>query len=105
MNGKWLAAGTAAVTLIAALGCSVNSKKATSWGKEGVSLLDYQTDTILCGTLAEQAAADNAANSAGGINGKNGAGRIPGGSENGAGSMSSGNAASVSGGTYEGHVS
>lgn len=100
--------GTAAVAaaVVAALGCSVNSNKATSWGKENVTKLDYQADTLLCATLAQQAGGDGAQNSAGGVNGKNGAGRVPGGSENGAGnSGGTGNAPSIGGGTYEGHAS
>jgi hypothetical protein len=88
------------------LGCSVNSNKATSWGKENVSKLDYQADTLLCATLAQQAEGDNAQNSAGGVNGKNGSGRIAGGDGNGAGaSGGTGNAPSIGGGTYEGHAS
>lgn len=99
-------AGFAVAVAVALAGCSVNSNKATSWGKENVSLLDYQTDTLLCATLAQQAGTDNAANSAGGINGKNGGGRIPGGDGNGAGaSAGSGNAGSIGGGTYEDHAS
>jgi len=102
MNRKLVHGCAVVVVTVASLGCSMNTVKATSWGKEGVSLLDYQTDTILCGTLADQAATDNAANAAGGVNGKNGAGRIAGGAENGAGSASSGtNAPSISGGNYE----
>jgi len=98
------------VATVAAIGvslvCSVNSNKATSWGKENVTKLDYQADTLLCATLAQQAEGDNAQNAAGGINGKNGAGRLPGGDGNGAGnSGGTGNAPSVGGGTYEGHAS
>ena len=105
MSAKWLAGCAVSAMLVTSSGCSVNTNKTTSWGKEGVTLLDYQTDTILCGTLAEQAGPDSAVKSAGGVDGKNGGGRIPGGSENGAGSASSGNAASIGGGTYEGHAS
>jgi hypothetical protein len=106
MNKKWLAGCVVAATAVASMGCSVNTNKATSWGKEGVSLLDYETDTILCGTLAEQANPDGTVNAAGGVNGKNGAGRIPGGDGNGAGNSGSvGNAASIGGGTYDGHAS
>ena len=104
MNTKWLA-GCAVSAMLVTSGCTVNTNKTTSWGKEGVSLLDYQTDTILCGTLAQQEGPDSAAKAAGGVDGKNGAGRIPGGAENGAGAMGSGNAASIGGGTYEGHAS
>ena len=97
---------TAVVALALTLGCSVNSNKATSWGKENVSKLDYQADTLLCATLAQQQSGGNAEKSAGGINGKNGAGRLPGGDGNGAGaSGGTGNAPSIGGGTYEGHAS
>lgn len=50
--------------------CTVNTTKTTSWGKEGVSMLDYQTDSILCATLAERAGVDNGSNTAGGLSGK-----------------------------------
>jgi hypothetical protein len=106
MNTEWLAGCAVAAMLVATTGCSVNTNKTTSWGKEGVSLLDYQTDTILCGTLANQEGGDAAVNSAGGVDGKNGSGRLPGGDQNGSGaSAGSGNAASIGGGTYEGHAS
>lgn len=75
--------------------CTVNSNRPTSWGKEGVSKLDYQTDSILCATLAERAGSGNGANTAGGINGANGQARPGGGGDsaaaggaNGAGSSS-----------------
>jgi hypothetical protein len=103
MNGKPLVATALAASI--ALGCSVNSNKATSWGKENVSRLDYQADTLLCATLAQQQSGDSAENSAGGVNGKNGVGRMPGG-DNGAGnSGGTGNAPSIGGGTYDGHAS
>jgi hypothetical protein len=70
--------GLAIVCLTA---CTVNSNRPTSWGKEGVSMLDYQTDSILCQTLAERAGADNNANTAGGINGANGQARTGGGGD------------------------
>lgn len=104
---KAIPVGICAAALVLAMsGCTVNSNKATSWGKENVSLLDFQTDTILCGTLANQAASGNAQNAAGGVDGKNGSGRIAGGAEGQAGgAASSGNASSIGGGTYEGHAS
>lgn len=106
MNGKSLGAAAVAATVVALAGCSVNSNKATSWGKVGVSRLDYQADTLLCATLAQQTGGDAAQNTAGGVNGKNGTGRVPGGNENGAGnSGGTGNAPSIGGGTYEGHAS
>jgi hypothetical protein len=106
MNRNSIGVAALAAAIVASLGCSVNSNKSTSWGKENVSKLDYQTDTLLCATLAQRASGDNAENSAGGINGKNGTGRLPGGSDNGAGnSGGTGNAPSIGGGTYEGHAS
>ena len=106
MNRKSLGAAAVAAAIIAASGCSVNQNKATSWGKENVSKLDYQADTLLCATLAQQASGDGSVNTAGGVSGKNGSGRIPGGDGNGAGaSGGTGNAPSIGGGTYEGHAS
>ena len=106
MNRKLSGALVAVAAIGVSMGCSVNSNKATSWGKENVSKLDYQTDTLLCATLAQQADGDGAKNAAGGVNGKNGAGRLPGGDGNGAGaSGGTGNAPSIGGGTYEGHAS
>jgi len=102
---KWKSLISAAVAASIALGCSVNSNKATSWGKENVSKLDYQADTLLCATLAQQRNGDNAEKSAGGINGKNGTGRLPGGSDNVGNSAGGGTAPSIGGGTYEGHAS
>jgi hypothetical protein len=71
--------GGLAIMCLAA--CTVNSNRPTSWGKEGVSMLDYQTDSILCQTLAERAGAGNGANTAGGINGANGQSRSGGGGD------------------------
>jgi hypothetical protein len=100
MNRKSLVAAAVAASI--ALGCSVNSNKATSWGKENVTKLDYQADTLLCATLAQQESGDSGENSAGGINGKNGSGRIAGDGASSAGSTT--NAQSIGGGTYEGHA-
>jgi hypothetical protein len=90
--------------------CSVNSTKSTSWGKAGVSMIDYQTDTILCGTLADNVGAGNGANSAGGVDGKNDVARTGGGgdaaiSAGASGGQSSSNAPSLGGGTYSGTAS
>jgi hypothetical protein len=71
MNTK-LIATLGALGLLAA--CATSSGPTTSWGKENVSMLDYQTDGILCATLADNGQADNAANTAGGINGRNSGG-------------------------------
>ena len=97
---KMISLATLAFAGLAA--CSVNSghtSRPTSWGKEGVSKLDYQTDSILCATLAERAQADNGSKTAGGINGaNNGAG---GGVASGsAGSQGGGSFGSLGGGTY-----
>jgi hypothetical protein len=48
---------------------------ATSWGKENVSMEDYRVDGALCAMVAAgKKIDDNAANTAGGINGKNSTG-------------------------------
>lgn len=98
-----------AIAVVAA--CSVNTTKSTSWGKEGVSMIDYQTDTILCATLADRVGTDGAAHTAGGIYGKNDEARQGGGGDaaisagNNGGAQSSSNAPSMSGGTYSGQAS
>jgi len=107
MNAKLfgeLAIAGCTVAVMAA--CSVNSTKATSWGKQGVSKIDYQTDSILCATLAERAASGNASRTAGGIDGKNGTAREGGGGDaaiasGASGQQSSSNAQSIGGGTYQ----
>ena len=54
-------------------GCSINGQQpVTAWGKEGVSMLDYRTDSGQCALIAvtfEQAPDD--ANTAGGVSGAN----------------------------------
>ncbi|HTU64508.1 MAG TPA: hypothetical protein VMF52_01045 [Steroidobacteraceae bacterium] len=65
---KKLFAALAAGGIVA---CATSNGPMTSWGKENVSMLDYQTDGILCATLAQNADGGNGANSAGGINGRN----------------------------------
>lgn len=99
---KMLSLAALAVTFTGLVACSVNSGRAsrqTSWGKEGVSMLDYQTDSILCATLAERAEADSGAKTAGGINGSNSS--AAGGAASGsAGSQGGGSFGSLSGGTY-----
>ena len=54
MNRKSFSVAAVAAAVVALTGCSVNSNKSTSWGKENVSKLDYQADTLLCATLAQQ---------------------------------------------------
>lgn len=52
--------------------CATNAP-ATSWGKEGVSMLDYRLDGAQCAVMAStQQGGGNQANTAGGITGKNG---------------------------------
>jgi hypothetical protein len=68
MNAKLVAALAACGGLIA---CATSSGPATSWGKEGVSMLDYQADGILCATLTENTQGGNGQNSAGGMTGRN----------------------------------
>lgn len=99
---KLIPLATLAITFTGLVACSVNSGHAarpTSWGKEGVSMLDYQTDGILCATLAERAQADSGAKTAGGINGSNNGagGGVASGS---AGSQGGGSLGSLGGGTY-----
>jgi hypothetical protein len=104
-----LAVAGCAVALMAA--CSVNTTKTTSWGKEGVSMIDYQTDGILCATLSERIASGDATHTAGGIDGKNdvarqgGAGDAAVAAGNNGGAQSSSNAPSLGGGTYQGTAS
>ena|SRR5262245_41196828 len=54
--------------------CSMNSSNpTTAWGKNGVSLLDYRTDSGQCQVIAATRETNNGngSNSAGGINGSN----------------------------------
>jgi hypothetical protein len=54
-------------------GCTVNgTQPVTSWGKQGVSMLDYRTDAGQCALIgATSGYAENGAKSAGGISGQN----------------------------------
>jgi hypothetical protein len=67
MNAKLFAA-LAACGLAA---CATTNAPVTSWGKEGVSMLDYQADGIYCAAATENSQGGNGSNSAGGINGSN----------------------------------
>ncbi len=61
-------------------GCSMNSSNpTTAWGKNGVSLLDYRTDSGQCQVIAATGEAQhgNGANTAGGINGRNSSASMP----------------------------
>jgi hypothetical protein len=63
---NWILLALSAPMLIA---CAT-SGPATTWGKENVSMSDYRLDGALCAAVAAgKAVDDNAANSAGGING------------------------------------
>lgn len=103
-----LAMAGCAVAVMAA--CSVNSTKATSWSKQGVSKIDYQTDSLLCATLAERTMSDPGVRTAGGINGKNDVARQGDGGDaaiasGNSGGQASSNAQSIGGGTYQGTAS
>jgi hypothetical protein len=66
----------AAIAMVLVAGCTVTNGPTTAWGKEGVSMLDYRTDGGQCAVLAATATPEsNQANTAGGINGQNGAAR------------------------------
>jgi len=90
-----------AVAVAGLSACSVNTGHArpTSWGKEGVSKLDYQTDGILCATLAERVEPGNAGKVAGGLSGSN-AGGGGGGASGSGGSQGGGSLSTLGGGTY-----
>lgn len=103
-----LAIAGCAVAVVAA--CSVNTSKTTSWGKEGVSMIDYQTDSILCATLSERAGNGDATHTAGGLDGKNDVARQGGAGDaavaaGNSGGQSSSNAPSLGGGMYSGTAS
>jgi hypothetical protein len=68
MNSRLIAA-LAACGLAAC--ATTSSGPVTSWGKEGVSMLDYQADGIYCAAATESSQGGNGANTAGGINGSN----------------------------------
>lgn len=69
MRSKSLVAVTAAVFA----GCTMNgSQPVTSWGKQGITMLDYRTDAGQCALIgATQGYDENGAKSAGGISGQN----------------------------------
>jgi hypothetical protein len=62
-----------AIAACAIYGCATQPvAPATSWGKQGVTMLDYRTDGGQCAVLAAtQSSKENGANTAGGINGQN----------------------------------
>jgi hypothetical protein len=63
----------AAIAAVAICGCATQPvAPPTSWGKQGVSMLDYRTDGGQCAVLAAtEASKENGSNTAGGINGHN----------------------------------
>jgi hypothetical protein len=61
-----LAVSAALLTACAATGPQ------TAWGKPGISKVDYVTDLGTCTAMSAMAEAGNGANTAGGINGRNG---------------------------------
>ena len=69
MNSKSLVAISAALLA----GCTMNSSQpVTSWGKQGITMLDYRTDAGQCALIgATQGYDENGAKSAGGISGQN----------------------------------
>jgi hypothetical protein len=74
MNVKLFALAIGVATLSACATTTAPTPR-TSWGKEGVSMLDYRTDGGQCAVLAATANPDaNGANTAGGINGRNSGG-------------------------------
>lgn len=110
MNTKlWGELAVAGIAMVGIAACSVNASKATSWGKEGVSMLDYQTDTLLCATVAQNVGTGNASRTAGGIDGQNPSARTGGGGDAAVASGNTGGgsstAQSISGGTYQGMAS
>jgi hypothetical protein len=62
-----------AIAACAICGCATEAAGPhTSWGKSGISMLDYRTDGGQCAVLAAtQNPGNNGANTAGGINGQN----------------------------------
>jgi hypothetical protein len=56
-----------------AAGCSVNgTQPVTSWGKQGITMLDYRTDAGQCALIGATSGYDaNGAKNAGGISGQN----------------------------------
>jgi hypothetical protein len=61
------------VASAAMLSACAASGPRTAWGKPNISKVDYVTDLGTCSALSAMAEASNGANTAGGLNGKNGA--------------------------------
>jgi hypothetical protein len=70
MKANLFTAGLAAGVVLASFGCSTTAPS-TSWGKAGVSKVDYGTDIDMCTGLAAQQVTGASTNTAGGINGSN----------------------------------
>src|SRR4051812_32939566 len=83
-------------------GCSVNGNTpVTSWGKQGISMLDYRTDAGQCALIGATSGYDgNGAKNAGGISGQNSSVPAIGPSGGGAGAANS--AANGGGGSVSG---
>jgi hypothetical protein len=62
-----------AITVALLAGCTLNSSQpVTSWGKQGITMLDYRTDAGQCALIgATQGYDENGTKSAGGISGQN----------------------------------
>jgi hypothetical protein len=92
--------------------CTINGQgPMTAWGKAGVSKVDYGTDVGMCTGYAALQNSGNGANTAGGIDGQNGAGRATNGGD---AAVSAGNLPApgtagapntIGGGTYQGMAS
>jgi hypothetical protein len=65
MKALWVLAGS-----LAALGGCATIAPQTTWGKAGVSRVDYGTDVGMCTGLAAMQTTGNGSNSAGGIDGR-----------------------------------
>jgi hypothetical protein len=92
--------------------CTINGQgPMTAWGKAGVSKVDYGTDVGMCTGYAAMQGSGNGANTAGGIDGQNGAGRAGNGGDSAiaAGQAPAPGAAgaptTIGGGTYQGMAS
>lgn len=92
--------------------CTVNGQgPMTAWGKAGVSKVDYGTDVGMCTGYASMQGSGNGANTAGGIDGQNSAGRAANGGDSAVagGPVAAPGAAgapnTIGGGTYQGMAS
>lgn len=86
----------AACISVALCACATSGPQ-TSWGKAGVSKVDYGTDIGMCTGFAAQQVTGTALNTAGGVNGRNS--QAPTGGDRGAQTAGAGQAAGNTGGT------